>query len=175
MRNSAIVLPVSALRRALVVFIVVLALGGVLLLAWQQRESFGGGILAPGVRDQIDPNAYQAVFLTGGQVYFGRLTARGDDHYLLSDVFYLSAGDAQQAADPQRPGQLIKRGAELHGPREPMIILARSVLFIENLREDAQVGQAIRRFKAGEIPTATPTPPRTPASPAATPRPSPTR
>lgn len=174
MRESNIVLPVSALRRALVVFIVVLALGGVLLFALQQRESLGG-ILARGVRDQIDPNAYQAVFLTGGQVYFGKLTARGDDHYLLSDVFYLSPGDAQQTADPQRPGQLIKRGAELHGPREPMIIPARSVLFIENVREDAQVGQAIRRFKAGEIPTATPTPPRTPASPAATPRPSPTR
>ena len=174
MRSSDIVVPVSALRRALVVFIVVLALGGVLLLAWQQRESLGGGIFAGGVRDQIDPNAYQAVFLTGGQVYFGKLTARGDDHYLLSDVFYLSAGDAQQTADPQRP-QIIKRGTELHGPREPMIILARSVLFIENLREDAQVGQAIRRFKAGEIPTATPTPSRTPASPAATARPSPTR
>ena len=176
MSDSAIVLPLSALRRALVGFLVVLALGGVLLFAWGQRESLGGSIFAQGVRDQIDPNAYQAVFLTGGQVYFGRLTVRGDNHYLLSDVFYLSPGEAQQTPDPQRPGQLVKRGTELHGPRDPMIIPAGAVLFIENLREEAQVSQAIRRFKAGDLPTSVPATPRTPApSPAATPRPSPTR
>ena len=122
--------------------------------------------------EQIDRNAYQAVFLAGGQQYFGRLIYRGD-HYLLSDIFYLNASDPGQTPDPNRPLQLLKRGKELHGPKEPMIIPGNEVVFIENLRDDSEVVVAIKRFNAGEIPTA-PAPTRTP-TPTPRPSPSPTR
>jgi len=126
---------------------------------------------------EVDRNAYQAVFLTGGQVYFGKLSGRGDDIYLLSDVYYLS-----EPREGNPKGQLLKRGTELHGPRDPMIIPARQVLLIENLRDDSDVVQAIKKHKAGEplAPAASPLPtgtagPSPTAPPLATPRPTPTR
>ena len=58
-----------------------------------------------------------------------------------------------------------------------MIIPRQQILFIENLRDDSDVVNLIRRLKSGQLPVATPPPPSAaPASPApSTPRPSPTR
>lgn len=160
----------SAIRRILfgLVALVVLALLGVLL--WQLTSR----VLA-GQERRIDKTTYQAVFLLSSQVYFGHLSIEGDE-YLLRDVFYLNP-----PAEGSQRGQLVKRGNELHGPSEPMIVPARSVLFWENMREDAEVAAAIRLFRSGQVPTALPvTPAPTNAAPTATatgspsPRPSPT-
>jgi hypothetical protein len=163
-RDSAVVISTGAIRR---VFIVIVLIAVVALVA-----VFGRPYLqrAPGIGDQIDRNAYQAVFLAGGQVFFGRATA-GDGSLALTDVFYLVQNT--DTAQPQQLGQLVKRGNELHGPREPMFIEIGQVLFIENLREDSQVVAAIKRFKAGEVP-ATPAP-ATAVPATGTPRPSATR
>ena len=154
--GSVVVVSTSAIRRVVFLFVLI----GLVLLGtavYNQRERLFGRPIGA----EIDPAAYQALFLTGGQVYFGKASAVGD-HYLLSDVFYLATNDGTQSG--QTPGQLIKRGGELHGPREPMIIPNNSVLFLENLRDDGDVATAIRKFKAGQIPAATPTP----AAPAVT-------
>jgi hypothetical protein len=140
-----------------------------LALAWQQRDRLPvAGLLTRGLGDQIDHATYQSVFLVGGQVYFGKLTTHGDDYVLLEDVFYL--GEAGASPAPQ--GQLVKRGNELHGPRDPMIIPTSQVLFIENLRSDSHVAVAIQRFHSG-VPGAT-VPPGT-LAPAPTANPSPSR
>lgn len=104
---------------------------------------------AASVADGIDRNAYQAVFLTGGQVFFGKADATSSAYLTLSDVFYLSTGTEQS------PSQLIKRGSELHGPAEPMVIPMESVLFIENLRSNSEVVTAIAKFHSGQLPLAT--------------------
>lgn len=164
-QRGSVVVSTSAIRRVVLFFLLV----GALLLAavvWNQRERLLGRPLGA----EIDAAAHQALFLTGGQVYFGKATAVGD-HYLLSDVFYLATSDGAQGG--QAPGQLIKRGNELHGPREPMVIPNGSVLFLENLRDNGEVATAIRKFKAGEIPAAT-APPAT-GAPTGTARPSPSR
>jgi hypothetical protein len=166
-RDSAVVVSFSAIRRAFaaLVIVIIVVLAGVFGRQLIQRPS--------GVGDLIDRNAYQAVFLTGGQVFFGHATA-GEDSIALTDVFYLAPSN--DASQPQQLGSLIKRGSELHGPREPMIIEVRQVLFVENLRDDSQVVAAIKRFKSGEQPAATAAPqPQTtqpPAAPTGTPRPS---
>ena len=168
MRENAIVIPVSALRRVIIGLLLLIALIVLVLIARNQLFRVGlGSLLSPSVQEQIDRNTYQAVFLVGGQVFFGKLEQQSDSYFLLSDVYYLSVPEQTGQAS-----QLIKRGSELHGPREPMIIPAREVLFIENLRDNGDFATAIRKFKAGELPLATP--------PAATvqptvPRPSPTR
>lgn len=150
-----------AIRRMVVGLAVVLAvLGGVLL--WQQTSR-----ALAGEDRRIDKTTYQAVFLLSSQVYFGHLTIEGDD-YLLRDVFYLNP-----PAEGSQRGQLVKRGNELHGPTEPMIIPARSVLFWENMREDSEVAAAIRLYRSGQLPSATPvTPAATTAAPTPTPTPS---
>lgn len=140
----------GAIRRLLAVLVLVALLAGAVLLV-QQRDR-----LFPTVASEIDRSGYQAVFLVTNQVYFGKLQLVGED-YLLSDVFYLSQPEAGTTS------QLVKRGGEPHGPREPMIIPARSVLYIENLKDDSPVVVGIKAFKAGK------TGPPASAAPAGTP------
>ncbi len=177
MNDTAITISLGSLRRVLLRVLAAALLLVALAVLWQQRDALGG-VFARGVPAEVDRNAYQAVFLTGGQVYFGKL-GRGDDVYVLSDVYYLS-----EPREGNPKGQLIKRGTEIHGPRDPMIIPTRQVLLIENLRDDSDVVQAIKRYKSGEAPlapaasplpigTAGPSPTAVPA--ASTPRPTPTR
>jgi hypothetical protein len=166
-RDSAVVISTGAIRRVFLALVALVVIALVVVLGRQLLQR------PPGVADQIDKNAYQAVFLTGGQVFFGHATA-GDDSVSLTDVFYLAPNtDTSQT----QLGQLVKRGSELHGPREPMLIELRQVLFVENMRDDSQVVQAIKRFKSGEQPAATaaPQPTQPPATPSGTPRPSASR
>ena len=177
MRDSAIVIPVVALRRIFLMLLVLIVLILVVLVVRTQLFRAGIGVLfAPTAAEVIDRGAYQSVFLTNGSSYFGKLEAQGDDWFLLSDVFYISATE-------QNGTQLVKRGSEAWGPREPMILPRSQILVIENLRDDSDVVSAIRKYKSGQLPTATPPPvtaaPTATASPTATARtsttPSPTR
>jgi hypothetical protein len=171
--KDAIVIPVSALRRIFLMLLVLIALILVVLVARTQFFRAGvASLFAPSAAEVIDRNAYQAVFLTNGSTYFGKLQAQGDQWFLLSDVFYLSASD-------QGSTQLIKRGSEAQGPTEPMIISREQVLFIENLREDGDIVTLIKKFKSGQLPSATVPPatiaPSATARPSATPSASPSR
>jgi hypothetical protein len=165
--KDAIVIPVSALRRIFVMLAVLIAL--IVLVLIVRTQLFRSGIatlFAPSAAEVIDHNAYQAVFLTNGATYFGKLEPQGDNWFLLSDVFYLSVSD-------QSGTQLIKRGSEAQGPKEPMIISREQVLFIENLKDDSDIVALIKKFRSGQLPSATP-PPATPTVAPSTTRPSPT-
>ena len=144
----------------------------VLVVRTQLFRAGVASLFAPSAAEVIDRNAYQAVFLTNGSTYFGKLEPQGDDWFLLSDVFYLSASD-------QSGTQLIKRGSEAQAPKEPMIIPRDQILFIENLRDDGDIVTLIKKFKSGQLPTATAPPatvaPSPTARPSATASPSPTR
>jgi hypothetical protein len=157
-RPDAIALPIIPILR---VVLASLALAIVVLfisVLWSHRDQLLG---RSALERYIDPKAYQAVFLTTSQVYFGKLTIDGDV-YVMNDVYYVNQ------PDPATPGQLVKRGSEVHGPRDPMLISAQQVLHVENLRDDSQVAQAIRLIQTGQAPPlATPAP--------TTPRPSATR
>jgi hypothetical protein len=158
MRDDAIVIPVGALRRIFVMLFVLIMLVVFVLIA--RTQLFRAGIatlFAPSAAEVIDRSAYQAVFLANGSTYFGKLQPQGDEWFVLSDIFYLSSSD-------QAGTQLIKRGSEPQGPKEPMIIPRDQILFIENLRDDSEIVSAIKKFKSGQLPAATPLP----ASPAQT-------
>jgi len=165
-RDSAVVISTSAIRRVFVALVLVALVALVAVFGRQYLQR------PPGVADQIDKNAYQAVFLSGGQVFFGHATA-GDESVSLTDVYYLAPNTDQ--SQPQQLGQLVKRGSELHGPREPMLIELRQILFIENMRDDSQVVQAIKRFKSGEQPAPTTPPTQPPATATSTVKPSASR
>jgi hypothetical protein len=160
-RSDAFVVPVRTVRRLLIALMLVVLAALVVALYPQLRDR-----LQPGI--PIDRNAYQAVFLTTNQVYFGKVEIDGDN-YLLTDVFYLSQPDTGAAS------QLVKRGGEPHGPREPMIVPSRSVLFIENLRDDSPVTNAIKAYKSGQTSTPATTTPVPTSAPTGTARPSATR
>ena len=167
--KDAIVIPVAALRRIFVMLLVLILL--ILLVLVARTQLFRAGIstlFAPSAAEVIDRAAYQAVFLSNGATYFGKLQPQGDEWFVLTDVFYLQTTE-------QGAPQLIKRGNEAQGPKEPMIIPREQVLFIENLRDDADIVTLIKRYKSGQLPAATPA--QTTAVPTAAPstaRPSPT-
>jgi hypothetical protein len=168
--QNAIVIPMSALRRVFVLVIVLIALVALVLIA--RTQFFRAGVATlfdPGAAEVIDHTAYQSVLLTNGATLFGRLQPQGGDWFLMTDIYYLSTTDAGTP-------QLIKRGNEAQGPKEPLIIPKQQIVYIENMRDDSDVVGLIKKFKAGQLPAATP-PPATVAPTAApsTARPSPTR
>jgi hypothetical protein len=101
----------------------------------------------------VDKNGYQAVFLTNGQVYFGKLQSTKGDYLTLTNIYYLQVQQTVQPADAnaavnQGETQLVKLGNELHGPQDSMRISDKQVLFWENLKADSKVSQAISNYKA---------------------------
>lgn len=103
----------------------------------------------------IDSSKYQAVFLSNGQVYFGKLEAVNKDYMKLTDIYYLqsqqSATDVGNSDNPQDSTdgnvQLIKLGEEIHGPEDEMIVAKEHLLFFENLRQDGNVTRSINQHK----------------------------
>ena len=104
---------------------------------------------------QIDSGKYQAVFLSSGQVYFGKLTAVDSQYLKLSGVFYIqsqqdAASDEDQITTQESTGmQLIKLGEEVHGPEDTMVINRDQMLFFENLKSDGKVTQLIKQHSQG--------------------------
>jgi len=100
----------------------------------------------------IDSSRYQAVFLTNGQVYFGKLVDNGPELVKLSSIWYLQVQQGQQSAadklkDSQSQITLSKLGNELHGPDDAMSISKDQVLFWENLKNDSKVVKTIQEAK----------------------------
>jgi len=96
-----------------------------------------GGAGLPGV-----DSGYQAVFLTDGQTYFGRLTPL-DAHYLkLTDVYYYKT-NSTSSSDTINTPQIVKLGDEIHQPKNEMIIARDQVSFFENLAPNSPVVQKI--------------------------------
>ncbi|MEK7464462.1 MAG: hypothetical protein AAB617_01650, partial [Patescibacteria group bacterium] len=94
---------------------------------------------------------YEAVFLSNGQVYFGHLSQEGRQYVVLRDIYYLQVNTPPQ---PAKAGEtqptninLVKLGSELHGPEDEMRINRDQILFVEDLRADSRVVEAIGQFK----------------------------
>ncbi|MDB5186045.1 MAG: hypothetical protein JWL85_568 [Candidatus Saccharibacteria bacterium] len=99
----------------------------------------------------VDKSKLQAVFLNGGQVYFGRIKNLNSDHMKVSDIYYLRVN--QQVQPNQQTTQaanndisLVKLGCELHGPQDSMVINREQVIFWENLKDDGQVAKAVAEY-----------------------------
>ncbi|MBI2050923.1 MAG: hypothetical protein HYT31_03885 [Parcubacteria group bacterium] len=100
---------------------------------------------------------WQAVFLTNGQVYFGQVKKQNRVELVLKEIYYLQVtrplqqtAEGEEQANPQGELSLVKLGNELHGPTDAMVINRDHVLFVEDLKEDSNVAQAIANYKAGQ-------------------------
>jgi len=110
-------------------------------------------IMAKNKLDSSD-NSYQAVFLSNGQVYFGKVADKNDQFVKLTNIYYLQLKQPLQNQNQDVLNQpdltLIKLGNELHGPADLMEINRDQILFIENLKSDSKVSQAIEKYRAGK-------------------------
>lgn len=106
------------------------------------------GVLGP----RPNSDGWQAVFLTNGQVYFGKLQSVHGRYVTLTDIFYLQVSQPLQQPDnadnAQQPNlNLIKLGDELHGPEDAMYIERKNIMFWENLKSSSNVVRAIEEAR----------------------------
>lgn len=94
----------------------------------------------------INKDEWQAVFLTNNQVYFGKLSSFDKSYLKLTKVYYLQSDQSisKETADLN----LIKLGAEIHGPEDMMYISKSQVLFWENLKADSRIVKIISDYKS---------------------------
>ncbi len=104
----------------------------------------------------IKSKQYQALFLTNGQVYFGKLSRPDGNYVMLTDIYYLQTQPSQPtaganaAAAQQQQLSLAKLGNELHGPEDFMYVAKNQVLFWENLKDSGKVVQAIKSYQSSK-------------------------
>jgi hypothetical protein len=142
MQNNSSKLSKPVMAVVAVVVVLLLAVG-----AWFAWSNMGGGDAG------VKGGQYQAVFLTNGQVYFGKVNDINGSYVKLSDIYYLQVQQSVQPTDAKKDStsnsqvSLAKLGSELHGPEDAMYISRQQVLFWENLKNDGKVVQAINSYK----------------------------
>ena len=91
----------SWLIRLAIVVAIVTAASLLVWLIWSQNDA---------ISDKIDKDKHQAVFLTSGQVYFGKLSRMNGEYYQLTDIYYMQAtssnGKMIEYSTSRNPGNL---------------------------------------------------------------------
>jgi hypothetical protein len=141
-------------KRPITMVIVIIAVLVLAFVAWYLFGKTVGGLAG------IDKSGYQAVFLTNGQTYFGKLQAGSVGYLKLSDVYYLdsqpsdagTSSDKTKTVDNTTPSQnslqLFKMtDATVIGPQDTMYISEKQVLLYENLKPDSKVAQSIQKYQ----------------------------
>ena len=86
------------------------------------------------------PTSYQAVLLSNGSVYYGKLQGYGTPNPILTQVFYVVT-----RTDPKTNAVsniLVKRGKELHAP-DRMYLNPASIVFVETVGANSKVAGLI--------------------------------
>lgn len=126
-------MPGQTTRRTLWVGCIVCLLIGLLIghmVTYHLMEHHEAGFSTP----------YQAVLLSNGAVYYGKLSGYHSHNPTLTDVFYILS-----KTDPntkQVTNVLVKRGKELHGP-DRMYLNSSQIVFVEPVGPDSKVAQLI--------------------------------
>lgn len=137
--GNSMVKSVSVIAVA-VVFLVLVLFGGMMVA--KKNDDVGMGA--------VKKEQYQAVFLTNGQVYFGKIEEMNKNQIKLSKIYYLQVQQSVQPAEQKKEDNsqaqisLAKLGEELHGPEDTMYIAKDQMLFWENLKDGGKVVQAIK-------------------------------
>jgi len=90
--------------------------------------------------DVVFPSPFQAVLLTNGAVYYGKLQGYGTPHPVMTDVYYIVAQTNPETK--QTSNVLVKRGKELHRP-DRMYLNPNQILFVEPVGAGSKVAQLI--------------------------------
>jgi hypothetical protein len=141
-------------KRGTTFWLVVILVG--LAVIWSVGAFLSGNSTNFGrLANWADFTRYQAVFLTNGQVYFGKVMDVNSQTLVLEDIYYLRSTKNLQVSE-EKLGvsteadnfSLVKLGKEIHGPEDKMSINLSQVLFVENLKYDSRVVEAIREYKS---------------------------
>lgn len=140
------------------VFIVILFLALITVLVYVFKPGWFKGVTGKSKsakveqKQEVKSSGYSAVFLTNNQVYFGKLEDVNTSFPRLREVYYLRVDRALQpppATESAQPDvSLVKLGNELHGPVDEIRFNREQILYIEDLKSDSRIVQAIEEFKS---------------------------
>jgi hypothetical protein len=116
----------------------------VIVLAW-----IGWMIISQLHQQHIMKDRYQAVYLSSGKIYFGKLQNTGGDYLTLTQAFTtqdLTAPATQNSKQQIQQTQtaITKLSQQVYGPDDTIALSSKQVLFWQNLRDDSKVVQAIK-------------------------------
>ncbi|KKS14437.1 MAG: hypothetical protein A3I32_00670 [Candidatus Yanofskybacteria bacterium RIFCSPLOWO2_02_FULL_45_10] len=97
----------------------------------------------------VGRQAYQAVFLTNDQVYFGHLDAVDTRYPILDDVYYVQLLPADPNSDKSAStGRVVRLiDSATHKPTNRMILNREQILFWEDLSDRSPILQKIMELK----------------------------
>lgn len=98
----------------------------------------------------VKTKQYQAVFLSNGQVYFGKVGALNSRYISMTDVFYLTQNSSTTTTSTSSNADytLVKLGCQqIHYPNDQMLINRDQVTFWENLNDNGKVVKSIKEFQ----------------------------
>jgi hypothetical protein len=137
---------VKAFYIGFLISIAILLLAMVLSIAFAKDNDYKEG-------KYVNDDKLQAIFLNGGQVYFGHISDLNTKYLTLNNVYYLRVNQQvqpEQQSSQQQPGpndiSLVKLGCELHGPEDTMVVNREQIIFWENLKTDGQVTKAVEAY-----------------------------
>jgi len=132
----------------------VVFLAVIILLFWSVNSLFFNNRNIVRLSNWADVTKYQAVFLSNGQVYFGKVADVNSQTLVLENIYYLRSNSALQTGEATTTSQLsdnfalIKLGNEIHGPQDKMSINLNQVLFTEDLKDSSKVVEAIKAYES---------------------------
>jgi len=139
----------------LIILLIIIVVGGYFLV--NRTDVFASRSIVKDSGSNISD--YSAVFLTNGQVYFGKMYSSDSSTLDLRDIYYLQVNNQNslQSGSSASPSpsaspdiSLVKLGNELHGPNDRMTINRDQVLFTESLKNDSKVVKAIADYQASK-------------------------
>lgn len=99
-------------------------------------------------RDKLPgQNVYKVVFLTNGQMFFGKLSNENGPYTTINDVWYIVQTQSQDEKDKTPRSQLVKLGNEPWSPEDKIVVNKDQILFIETLKSDSQFLSSIKNYK----------------------------
>lgn len=120
--------------------------GGLYLMFHKNNNS------SPTTSNRQSDNVWYAIKLIDGEVFYGQIADVKADPLLVSNVYY--DYDQLKAKEDNKPVEelstnlrLVKRGKETHGPEGIMNIVRAQVLYMEPLKADSKVLQAIAEYE----------------------------
>ena len=105
----------------------------------------------------VDPKAkdWYAIKLVDGEIFYGQVQDVKADPVVIENVYYNydqakesgAAKDQSKVVEETGNLRLVKRGKETHGPDGSMNVIRAQVLYMEALKSDSKVLQAILGYE----------------------------
>lgn len=124
-------------KYAFFIFLVIILAGGYFLFFNKNKNKEGAG-----------EAKWYAVRLVNDEVYYGQLKDVAADPIIFKNVYYnYDQPKGEKGAGEAQSLRLVKRGQEIHGPDGTMIIGREQILYMEPLKNDSKVLEAIMSYE----------------------------